>query len=48
MKEAVDWIAQYRRFWEDKLESLASYLEDFTSREGRSGKDDQETEDSEG
>ena len=26
MKEAVDWIAQYRRFWDDKLESLASYL----------------------
>ena len=43
MKEAVDWIAQYRRFWEDKLESLASYLEDITP-----GEDDQETEDSEG
>ena len=28
MKEAVDWIARYQRFWEDKLESLASYLED--------------------
>ena len=33
MKEAVDWIAQYRRFWEAKLESLASYLEDFTPGE---------------
>ena len=43
MKEAVDWIAQYRRFWEDKLESLASYLEDFAP-----GEDDQETEGSEG
>lgn len=30
MKEAVDWIAQYQRFWEDKLESLASYLEDLS------------------
>ncbi|MDA0264806.1 MAG: metalloregulator ArsR/SmtB family transcription factor [Chloroflexi bacterium] len=29
MKEAVDWIAQYRRFWEDQLESLAGYLEDL-------------------
>mgnify|MGYP002396173219 CR=1 FL=1 len=48
MKEAVDWIAQYRRFWENKLESLASYVEDLTSREGRSEKNDQETEDSEG
>ncbi len=43
MKEAVDWIAQYRRFWEDKLESLAAYLEDSTP-----GEDDQETRDSEG
>ncbi|MCH8801376.1 MAG: winged helix-turn-helix transcriptional regulator [Chloroflexi bacterium] len=43
MKEAVDWIAQYRRFWEEKLEFLASYLEEFTP-----GEDDQESEDSEG
>ena len=43
MKEAVDWIAQYRRFWEDKLESLASYLEELEP-----GEDNQETEDSEG
>ena len=43
MKEAVDWIAQYRRFWEDKLDSLASYLEDLTP----SGSE-QETEDQEG
>ena len=43
MKEAVDWIAHYRRFWEEKLESLAGYLEDLTPSEI-----DQETEDSEG
>ena len=43
MKEAVEWIAQYQRFWEDKLESLAAYLEDHTP-----GEDNQETEDSEG
>ena len=43
MKEAVDWIAQYRRFWEDKLESLASYLEDIQPGEAR-----KETDDSEG
>lgn len=30
MKEAVEWIAQYRKFWEDKLDSLASYLENMT------------------
>ena len=43
MREAVEWIAQYRRFWEDNLESLASYLEDIAPRG-----DDQVTEISEG
>ena len=43
MKEAVDWIAQYQPFWEAKLESLASYLEDLEPSE-----DDPETENSEG
>ena len=28
MKQAVDWIERYRRFWDQQLESLASYLED--------------------
>ncbi len=27
MKEASAWIEQYRRFWEDQLSSLATYLE---------------------
>ena len=48
MKEAVDWIAQYQRFWDDKLESLASYLEDLAPREGNSEKDDSEQENLEG
>jgi DNA-binding transcriptional ArsR family regulator len=26
MKEAASWIAQYERFWTDKLDSLARYL----------------------
>ena len=33
MRQAVDWIAQYRRFWDQQLESLASYLEDVEPRE---------------
>ena len=33
MKQAVDWIAQYRRFWDQQLESLASYLEDVEPEE---------------
>jgi hypothetical protein len=31
MKEAVDWMAQYQRFWEGQLNSLARYLEDTAS-----------------
>ena len=47
MKEAIDWIAQYQRFWEDKLESLASYLEDTIAEEDGS-QDEPEQENSEG
>lgn len=47
MKEAVDWIAQYRRFWEDQLDSLANYLEGISSSESPQEDDDQ-TEESEG
>lgn len=27
MKEAADWIAQYQRFWDQQLDSLAGYLD---------------------
>ena len=27
MKQAADWIGQYRRFWETQLDQLARYLE---------------------
>ena len=27
MKNASDWIARYRRFWEDQLDSLGDYLD---------------------
>ena len=27
MKDASDWIARYRRFWEDQLDSLADYVD---------------------
>jgi len=43
MKEAVDWIAQYQQFWEDKLDSLAIFLEDL-----KPGEDGLDTEKSEG
>jgi len=27
MRDAADWVGQYRRFWEGQLESLATYLQ---------------------
>ena len=27
MKNALDWIARYRPFWEDQLDSLADYMD---------------------
>lgn len=29
MKEAVDWLETYRRFWEDSLDNLDAYLKDL-------------------
>jgi DNA-binding transcriptional ArsR family regulator len=28
LREAATWIAHYRRFWEDRFDSLARYLEE--------------------
>ncbi|MEO1090020.1 MAG: metalloregulator ArsR/SmtB family transcription factor [Pseudomonadota bacterium] len=28
MKQAADWLDDYRRFWEDQFAALARYLED--------------------
>ncbi len=28
LKEAVDWLARYRRFWEQRFDALAGYLDD--------------------
>ncbi len=33
MQEAVRWMETYRRFWEDKLSSLASYLNELQEQE---------------
>jgi len=39
MKEAADWIDQYRRFWEGQLDRLADYLEHgVTTTPPRKGK----------
>ncbi len=33
MQEAVRWMERYRRFWEDRLSSLASYLDELQNQE---------------
>ena len=38
MKEAADWIDQYRRFWEGQLDRLAEYLEHGVTTTSRKGK----------
>ena len=29
LREVTVWLVQYRRFWEERLDSLAAYLEDL-------------------
>jgi DNA-binding transcriptional ArsR family regulator len=33
LNEVSDWVEQYRRFWEDKLDSLEEYLKEIQSKE---------------
>ena len=34
LKEAADWIAHYRQFWEGQFDALADYLQDSFPDEG--------------
>jgi DNA-binding transcriptional ArsR family regulator len=36
LRDASEWIAHYRRFWEERLDSLARYLEQTESKEKES------------
>jgi DNA-binding transcriptional ArsR family regulator len=33
MKEAAEWLARYRRYWERQLDSLADYLNELQNQE---------------
>ena len=33
MREAADWVEQYRQFWERQLDALARYLEEEKEKE---------------
>lgn len=35
LKEATEWIAQYRRFWEERLDRLEGYLQNLQTEETR-------------
>ena len=47
MKEAGEWIAQYQKFWEDKLESLANFLENISPEDSTPKEHDSTENDSE-
>src|SRR5277367_3996605 len=38
MKEAVDWLEQYRKCWEDRLDRLGDYLKELQAKEKKHGK----------
>ena len=33
LKEAVDWLEHYRRFWEESLDRLDEYLKELQKKE---------------
>jgi len=35
LKEAVDWLEHYRRFWEESLDRLDAYLHELQKKEKR-------------
>ena len=32
LKDAVDWLEQYRRFWEQSFERMADYLNEIQTK----------------
>ena len=38
LKEAAQWVEEYRRFWERSLDRLADYLEKTAKATGKKGK----------
>jgi DNA-binding transcriptional ArsR family regulator len=39
MRDAADWLEQYRRFWEQSLDRLEDYLKDLQVTEVKRGSD---------
>ena len=38
LKDAADWMEQYRQFWEESLDRLEEYLKTVTSKSNAKGK----------
>jgi DNA-binding transcriptional ArsR family regulator len=38
LKNAVDWLEHYRRFWEQSLDRLDSYLYELRAKEKKNGR----------
>src|SRR5438105_6062581 len=38
LKQAAQWVEEYRKFWEGSLDRLAEYLEKTRQRTGKKGK----------
>lgn len=40
LKDATDWLAEYRRFWEDSFDRLDDHLRDLRKEKGHDDTDD--------
>ncbi len=38
LREVADWVDQYRRFWEERLDRLEAYLKDLQAQEKKHGR----------
>lgn len=38
LRDASDWIGQYRRFWEESFDRLDAYLTELQAKDARKGK----------
>jgi hypothetical protein len=38
LKEVADWAADYRRYWEQRLDRLDDYLHELQSKERKRGR----------
>lgn len=44
LKEASNWMAQYRQFWEESFDRLGAYIEEIQATDKRKGKSRGKTE----